>query len=390
MSNNKINILMITGVYLPEINGAVRQCSQLMSGLRELVNYSVLTGTNDESLGGQIYIDGISVTKVFMPKRRNFKYIMGAARFFISLVTILQKIDLVHIHGFSNRNAIAILISLILKKRVIIKMTSFGQDDPMSIKERSFFLWKIFDCCNAYIGISPAFTRSYKKAKQLEYKYNFIPNGVDLDRYCPIMPHERNSLRLKYGFSELDKIIIFVGHFSHDKQPMFLYRAWTKLCEQNILAKIIFIGHTGRHFEVDERIVELIKLDALKRGILPLMHFVEETLHIDEYMKIADVLVLTSIREGLPNILLEAMACSLPCIVRDLPGVTDWLIADGESGELFQSNDPIELSKKIVPYVTTCTKSREIGRAARIYVERNFSSNFTSLKILDLYRKTLQ
>ena len=63
---NKLNVLMITGVYLPEINGAVLQCSQLINNLEECVNYSVLTCTNDESMEGCDYIDGVRVQLLYL------------------------------------------------------------------------------------------------------------------------------------------------------------------------------------------------------------------------------------------------------------------------------------------------------------------------------------
>lgn len=385
-----LNVLMITGVYLPEINGAVRQCSQLIDNLRESVNFSVLTCTKNESSSGQIDVDGISVTKVFIPNRRKFKYIIGILKYYICLINILRNIDLVHIHGFSNRNAISIVISLLLKKRVVIKMTSYGLDDPLSIKKSSLISWCIFNSCHAYIGISPAFSLSYIKASPFKYKYNFIPNGVDLDRYFKIMQDDRNALRLKYEFSAQDSIIIFVGHFSQEKRPMLLYLAWVKLLEKNKCAKLIFIGRTRSHFEVDERIVESIKLDALQRGILQLIHFVEETLHVDEYMKIADVFVLPSIREGLPNALLEAMSCALPCIVRDLPGVTDWLIDDGKNGVLFNSDDPAILTEKIMSCIVGSNLHLPMGLAARQIMESEFSCTTTSQKVFDLYIKVME
>jgi glycosyltransferase involved in cell wall biosynthesis len=389
-SKNKLNILMITGVYLPEINGAVRQCTQLINNLKDSINYSVLTGTNNESCHGQFNVEGISVTKVYINKSSKFKYVVGIVNFYNFLISILKNIDLVHIHGFSNRNAIAILICIIFKKRVIIKMTSYGYDDPMSIKKLSFLSWNIFKCCHAYIGISPAFSKSYKKTGQLESKYNFIPNGVDLIRYNKINSNDRKILRLKYGFSAQDLIFIFVGHFSPEKRPMLLYKAWVKLLEKEICAKLIFIGRTREYFEVDERIIDEIKLDALQRGILHMIHFVEETHHVDEFMKIADVFVLPSMREGLPNVLLEAMACALPCIVSELPGVTDWLIEDGKTGEILRSDVPEVLTEKLMSFVAEPGQHISIGLAARKEMERNFSCTATSQAVLDLYSKIMK
>ena len=385
----KLNVLMITGVYLPEINGAVLQCSQLINNLGKAVNFSVLTGTNDESTYGCVDVDGVSVTRVFMPKRRKFKYIIGVAWFYIQLIRKLRKADLVHVHGFSKRNTIVIAISRILQKKVLLKMTSYGYDDPMTIKSGSYIFWKLFKCCHAYIGISPAFLVSYRKAGLSEDRFSFIPNGVDLARYFPVSLNEKISLRDKYGFAAHDKVIVFIGHFSPEKRPMLIYRAWVKLCDQNIGARLIFIGHTRHHFEVDESIIESIRQDAFQRGILPLINFVEETPHVDEYMKVADVFVLPSIREGLPNVLLEAMACALPCVVSDLPGVTDWLIDDGVTGVLFRSDDPDVLAGKISPYFAEHGNQQKMGLAARHFMESNFSGASTSQKVFDLYRLTM-
>jgi len=387
--DKKISVLMITGVYLPEINGAVFQCSQLINNLRKFINYSILTGTSNDLTYGSDHTDDVLVTRVFMPKKQKLKFIFGAAWFYIQLIRELRKVDLVHVHGFSNRNAIVIIISLIFNRKVILKMTSFGHDDPMTIKSCSLIKWKIFSYCHAYIGLSPAFLRSFKKTELLEYKYSFIPNGVDLNRYFQVTQNEKNVLRVKYGYSAQDKIIIFVGHFSTEKRPMYLYRAWVKLCELNICIKLIFIGHTRNNFEVDESIVKSIRKDAFQRGLLPLVNFVEETLYVDEYMKIADTFILPSIREGLPNVLLEAMACALPCIVSELPGVTDWLIDDGVNGVLFRSDDPDVLAAKIGFLFSEHGLRQKMGSAARHLIESNFASELTAQKMLDLYIKTM-
>jgi len=380
---------MITGVYLPEINGAVLQCSQLINILGKFVNYSILTGTSDESSNKYDYIDGVLVTRVFMPYRRNLEFFIGAVRFYVCLIRMLRENDLVHIHGFSKRNAVAIFIGWVLRKKVVLKMTSCGYDDPLSIKNGPVILWKIFKLCHAYIGISPAFLESYLKAGVSEHKFNLIPNGVDLDRYSPVSPNERQALREKYGFTSHDKVIIFVGHFSPEKRPMLVYRAWARLCAHNISAKLVFIGHTSNHFEVDEGIIESIKQDAHQRGVLQRIHFVETTPHVDEYMKIADVFTLPSVREGLPNVLLEAMACALPCVVSILPGITDWLIDDDETGILFRSDDPDVLATKLAPYLVENFINQKMGLAARQAMETNFSCMTTSQKVLELYRRAM-
>ncbi|CAN1524915.1 RfaG Glycosyltransferase [Methylophilaceae bacterium] len=385
----KIKVLMVTGVYFPEKNGAVLQCMQLICSLKKLASFSVLTGSNKNADRSNDYIDGVLVTRVLLPSQRKITYFIGLVNFLFCLISSVKKSDVVHIHGFSKRNAFVVAISLILKKGVILKMTSFGQDDPLSIKNSFFLWWFFFKRCRAYIGICPAFLLAYKESGLPFKKYNFIPNCVDINKFSPVSKVEKNKLKTKQGYLLTDQIILFIGHFSHEKRPMLAYETWLSLRKSNNNIKIILIGHTKEGFEVDYRVAENIKRDALGRGIFSSINFVEETQHIDEFMKIADVFVLPSTREGLPNVLLEAMASALPCIVSNLPGVTDWLIDDGVTGVLVDSNSPDDWACKIRPFLRNSTVSCLIGLKARDFVKTNFSLASVSSSVMSLYRKSL-
>jgi glycosyltransferase involved in cell wall biosynthesis len=389
VENNKINVLMITGVYLPEINGAVIQCNQLMNKLKKEVSFSVLTNTFDKLIKYNDCIDEILISRVFVPRFKNIYNKFYIIKFIFRFINMLKIADIIHIHGFSKRNSIIILMGLLYRKKIILKMTSYGQDDPLTVKNKSFIMWEIYKKCHSYIGISPAFYLSSLKTKLLINKYNSIPNGVDLYKFYKASSIDKNKLKEKYGFSNNEKIIIFVGHFSHEKNPFFLYESWIKLIEKNIYAQLLFIGNTKDNLEVDKEIANLIKNDAIKRGIFELIHFVEKTIHVDEYMKIADVFVLPSLREGLPNVLLEAMASELPCIVNNLSGITDWLIEDYVTGFLFKSKKPEELAAKIEYCLRSVDEGIKIGIEARKFIENNFSINVTSQRVLALYNKLI-
>jgi len=381
----KIRVLMITGVYYPEINGAVLQCMQLIRSVGESISFSVLASTNNKSSAGSDYVDGLLVTKVLTSGRSKLEYIVRSMYFFICLIGVLQKVDIVHIHGFSKRNAIAIVIGRILRKRVILKMTSFGVDDPMSVKRSSVLSWQVIKYCHAYIGISPAFYASYQESGMIDTKYNLIPNCVDSRRFCPIPITEKNILKHKYGFHKTDSIILFVGHFSPEKRPMLAYETWLLLHKRSPHVKLILIGHTKKLYEVDDKIIEAIRHDAFNRGVLSSIHFVESTLHVDEYMKMANVFVLPSTREGLPNVLLEAMACALPCFVTYLPGITDWLIDDKNTGILIQSSLPLIWAETMLPYITSYSQQMDIGYNARRFVENRFSCESSASSVRVLY-----
>ena len=124
--------------------------------------------------------------------------------------------------------------------------------------------------------------------------------------------------------------------------------------------------------------------------MLQLIHFIEESSLVHEYMQIADIFVLPSVREGMPNVLLEAMACELPCVVRFLPGVTDFLIGDNITGSFFYRDDSSELSEKISYLFTERESGKKMGSAAREFIENNFSIDLTSKKLFEVYKEILE
>jgi glycosyltransferase involved in cell wall biosynthesis len=106
-------------------------------------------------------------------------------------------------------------------------------------------------------------------------------------------------------------------------------------------------------------------------------------------MQVADIFVMTSEREGLPNVLLEAMSCGLPCIAKNLPGITDWIIKDGETGLLFDGNDPEYISNKINSLIKNAGLRNKISSGAAEFIGDNFSSSRNSKSIYNLYQETI-
>lgn len=81
-------------------------------------------------------------------------------------------------------------------------------------------------------------------------------------------------------------------------------------------------------------------------GVIDRVHFLGFRNDVIELMKISDIFLFTSFREGLPRVTMEAMATGLPCIVSDIRGNVD-LIKESEGGFLCDSSDIEKISEKI-------------------------------------------
>ena len=98
----------------------------------------------------------------------------------------------------------------------------------------------------------------------------------------------------------------------------------------------------------------------------------------------ADAFVMTSLWEGLPRALLEAMAAGLPCVANAVDGVTD-VIRDGVSGFLVPPKRPEETARRLLELLENPNRALEMGRRARASIGPEFDIDFMVRQQEDLY-----
>jgi glycosyltransferase involved in cell wall biosynthesis len=96
------------------------------------------------------------------------------------------------------------------------------------------------------------------------------------------------------------------------------------------------------------------------------------------------LLVLPSATEGLPNVVLEAMACATPVLATPVGAIPD-IVKEGETGFLLKSNDPKHIAERIVELLNNPELLEKVSIKAYNYVRENFSFE----KTLDAWRKIL-
>jgi glycosyltransferase involved in cell wall biosynthesis len=381
---------MVTGVYHPEVSGAASQCRQLVKALREKVCFTVLTTTRNSNLPSRSQVDAVDVSRVLLRRGKSRSYCNTILKLTTFFLPRRKDIQIVHLHGFSLKSAFLMALSRMFQKKVLIKMTSTGHDDPVAMRKRGFLLNYFFSKADAYVGMSPLFERLYSQSQLPLDRLKQIPNGVEIDRFHPITAEKKKTLRDQLGLPREMKSILFVGHFSREKCPDILLEAWKQSVAETFSdTGLIFVGSTDPyHYEVDAELVRDIRHLA-EPYLDERIFFFERTHEIEKVYQAADFFVFPSLREGMPNALLEAMSSGLPVIVSKLEGVTDWIVTDGIDGLLVQPGDGDDLGRAIKGILGDDVLADSLGREARRTVLERFSMKKVAEQYRELYKEVI-
>lgn len=382
---------MVTGAYLPVINGGVVQCRELMRSLRGRVDFTVLTTSNDHALGSTDTIEGVPVYRILVDVRRTASKILATLRLAARFFQLHRRFEIVHIHGFSTKTVVVTLLARLFRKKILLALHNGDSDEAQAVRAQGRLAFWAYRGADRLTAVSRRLQESYLAAGLPAGKLRLVPNMVDLLRFRPEPSCERQRLRRDLGLPQDAALILFVGFFSYDKCPDVLFEAWTRLAERRPDTALAFIGATrSTYYDVNVELADRIKQQVRQLGAGDRVTFVEKTEIVEQYYRAADVFVLPSTREGLPVALLEAMASALPCIVSRLPGITDQVIHDGDNGLLVEPRDAAALELALRSVLDDPARAKAIGARARATVEQRYSIATIAPQYLATYRQLLE
>ena len=151
--------------------------------------------------------------------------------------------------------------------------------------------------------------------------------------------------------------IIYVGRFNYEKRIDRLITAFSMICDRCPGWHVDIFGEGNEKENLLRQILEM-KLD--ERVVIH-----EPTKAIFDEYKRSEFLVLCSEHEASPLVLVEAMACGVPCVSLDCPNGPREIIQNGVTGLLAKDGDVKDLSEKIEWMITHKTERQMMGRKAR-------------------------
>ena len=371
-----IKVLMVTGAYHPEISSGGLQSELMIRAMQGRAEVRVLTTAIDRTTPRRSMVDGVDVTRVHLRVDSMVSKVRAAAVMVLSLLRLVPWSDVIHVHGVSTKNVFVTAIAKLFRRPIVLSLHTMGADEPGPIRNTGPLAWWSFRSASRYLAVSAPLLQAALDAGIPTGRIEHVPNGIETDRFRPASPAERRELRRAVGHDVSEPVILFVGYFSHDKQPRVMFDAWLRLFDDHGLDTTAwFVGATrSDYFEVDERIADEMQAEAARRGRAHRLIFTGPLHEVDRHFRLADVFVLPSRREGLPVALMEAMSCGLPCVASLLPGATDTLIVNGTSGRLVPVADVEAFASAVADMLRDPVRASAMGAAARQIVLDRFAS----------------
>jgi glycosyltransferase involved in cell wall biosynthesis len=360
-------VLLVAGAYYPEISAAGIQCRTVAAALAGQVDFSVLVTAVDRTLPTEETLDGVRVHRVPINVRSPASKAGATVRMVGRFMRAAPAIDVVHLHGFSQKNVPVTWLSRIFGRPIVLTLHTAGQDEPGPVQRRGRLAYAAFRSANLILPVSPLLQARCLDAGIPPARVRLTPNGIDTARFRPASDQERLDLRRRLGWPIDAPVVVFVGFFSRDKRPDLLFRAWKRIvAETTRRPALVYIGATGpSYFEIDRDLASRIRADAAAAGVADRVLFVDPTNAIEECLRAADVFVMTSAREAHPVALLEAMASGLPSIATRLEQATDVIIEDRVNGRFFPVDDEDALAAALGEVLRSGEAARAMGACAR-------------------------
>ncbi|MES1258574.1 MAG: glycosyltransferase family 4 protein [Acidobacteriota bacterium] len=204
-------------------------------------------------------------------------------------------------------------------------------------------------------------------------KIRVCPLGVDTDALCSRpAPDAAEAMRL-----------IFVGRLVPVKALHILIEACAQLVAQGCKLKLRLVGDGSCRAALEQLTTSL----DMQRNVV--FEGAKNTDEVSAFYKQSDIFVMCSLAEGVPVVLMEAMAMEIPCVATSVGGIPE-LIEDRVEGLLAPSSDPAALARAIGELIGDPDLRRRVGRAGREKVLREYDLKTNTERLAVIFQEELQ
>ena len=277
--------------------------------------------------------------------------------------------DIIHTHFAYPDGFAIVLLAFLFKKPVIL--TVHGSDINIYTKHLLLRFQILFSLnrCYEIIAVSETLKNIIVKMGISPDKIKVIPMGFDSTKFKPL---DTLETRKNMGLPQNSKILLFVGNLIEVKGLPYLINAMWYVSQERQDIVLFIVGDGDKKKDVQSLIH--------RRGLEKYVKLIGQRpfLEIPMWVNSADALVLPSLNEGTPTILLEALACGKPFVASMVGGIPN--LAVGKSCELVPTCDSLALAKAILSLI-----EKRIEKEKLILSVQNLTSEECAKKVSSIY-----
>lgn len=317
-----------------------------------------------------------------------------AARVYLALRR--DRPDIVHVHALTDALYAGWLYCRTARKPLVFEMTLMGVDDPGSVEfNRARPRWlrrHLYRQADAFVAMSRAFEISYEERGLPARRLHVIPQGVDTARFRPATEQVRAEARAALDLPTATPVVTFVGSLIERKGIDILLQAWPTVRALHGTATLALVGPGDLAVGPSE--AALAAMSDADRASLRLLGRRDD---IDVVLAAADAFVFPSRREGFGTVIIEAMATGLPCVVAELPGISNYIFEHATDTPLSAGidTDGIVVEQDNAPAVAAALDAilanpglaATIGANARARAVAGFELGAIADRYVELYRE---
>jgi glycosyltransferase involved in cell wall biosynthesis len=231
--------------------------------------------------------------------------------------------------------------------------------------------------CDRIVAVSEGIRNEMMKYRVPRRKIRVIDNGIDGSRFSGMASPA--TVRAELGLDGDCRIVGTVGSLTHEKGQVYLLQAAREIIREHARTRFLFVG--------DGPLRPFLERESDRLGIRDHVVFAGHRKDVPAILSAIDIFALPSVKEGLPMVLLEAMASRKPVIASRVGAIPK--VIDGQNGVLVDPGDVAGLRLAITTLLVDDGRSRSIAAAGYEKVRAEYSAESMSRKYHDLYQEVI-
>ncbi|MDD2195718.1 MAG: glycosyltransferase family 4 protein [Bacteroidales bacterium] len=379
-----MRIIICCSFFPPIISGDGNSAYTLAQELSKLGNRITILSLNPNNVyPPKSIVNHIEIIRSYYLKNSFFNKLQSRYFYVKNLLFIINECDLIIVYGRMLGFWLILLVGLFYKKKLVYRSTLIGLDDSLTLKRKHpIFFRLLLKKIDFYFAINLALKDMWVKSGLLPSKVFASPQGVDLTVFKPCFDDNlKSTIKERENLPKNIPTICSIG-------DLCIRKGYFEVSD--VLSKIdldynwIILGSDEPNPYLWGSKANGEEIYSVKKYLInnnkTKLKLIGQKQNPEDYLVASDIFIHFAKAEGTPNVVLQAMACGLPCIVKPIEAIVSLGLKNNI--HCFFAETPNEISEKIIFLLLNFEKRRELGHNARIFAEEHFNATLIAEKFI--------